>query len=247
MSVMEKYDASQAVEGGRPDGGMGDYIDSLRDDCGLIIGAILWAVKKFAHRDLLAELLEPIAGDFNAISSMQKGWLQVASASGAVGDNYASLRSQVAPVLDGQAAASIDAILDRIAEAHQGQEDAAELIAEQMGNMLEVAQATAECVCAALEFIDSCIQEILADAAVPFAGWVKAGVSAPGKVRRVIQLISQGKDAIENLLRFAKVAITAMKYLNALFDTANLVLNAIELGGDTDNSTDVDDTADAGF
>ena len=112
--------------------------------------------------------------------------------------------------------------------------------------MLEVSQATAECVCAALEFIDSCIQEIIADAAVPVAGWVKAGVSAPGKVRRVIQLISQGKNAIENLLRFAKVAITAMKYLNALFDTANLVLNAIEVGGDVDNSTNVDDTADAG-
>lgn len=245
--ISEKYDASAPVDGGRPDGGMGDYIDSLRDDCGLIIGTILWAVKKFCHRDLLAELLEPIAGDFNAISSMQKGWLQVAQATSAVGDNYESLRVQVNPALDGQTATAIDSILIRIAEAHDGQQEAAELIAEQLGNMLEVSQATAECVCAALSFIDSCIQEVIADAAVPFAGWVKAGVSAPGKVRRVIQLISQGKEAIENLLRFAKVAITAMKYLNAFFDTANLVLTSIEVGGDAVNSSDVDDTANAGF
>ncbi len=134
--ISEKYDASAPVDGGRPDGGMGDYIDSLRDDCGLIIGSVLWAVKKFCHRDLLAELLEPISGDFNAISSMQKGWLQVASATSAVGDNYESLRSQIDPVLDGQAATAIDSILTRIAEAHDGQQEAAELIAEQLGNML---------------------------------------------------------------------------------------------------------------
>ena len=245
--IAERYDASAPVDGGRPDGGMGDYIDSLRDDCGLIIGAILWAVKKFCGRDLLAELLEPIAGDFNAISSMQKGWLQVAQATSAVGDNYESLRVQVGRDLDGQTAAAIDSILTRIAEAHDGQREAADLISDQLGNMLEVSKATAECVCAALEFIDSCIQEIIADAAVPVAGWVKAGVSAPGKVRRVIQLIGQGKDAIENLLRFARLAITALKYLNAFFDTANLVLTSIELGGDAANSSNVDDTADAGF
>lgn len=247
-TVSEAYDASSRVRtGDAPAGTMGAYIDGLKDDCGLIIGSILSVVESLTGYDLLEELLKPIAGDFDAISSMQAGWREVSAACEAVGENYSDLATQLPPGLEGLTEAAAAAMMGRIAEAHDGQREAADLIAVQMDNMIEVSQATAECVCAALQFIDSVIQEILMDAAVPVVGWAKGAATAPGKVRKVIKLISDGKDAIQGLIRAVKACVTALKYLNALLDTANNVLSLMNAGGDVANSSGVDETARAGF
>ena len=247
-TVSEAYDASSRVRtGAAPAGTMGEYIDGLKDDCGLIIGSILSIVENLTGYDLLEELLKPIAGDFNMISSMQLGWGEVSAACDAVGANYADLATQLPPGFEGLTETAAASLMGRIAEAHDGQREAADLIGVQMDNMIQVSQATAECVCAALQFIDSVIQEVLMDAAVPVFGWAKGAVTAPGKIRKVIKLISDGKDAIQNLIRCVKACVTALKYLNAMLDTANLTLKFINAGGDAANSSDVDQTADAGF
>lgn len=247
-TVTELYDASERVaSSGALPGTMGDYIDGLKDDCGLIIGGIFSIVETLTGYDLLEALLTPIAGDFNTISSMQQGWGEVAAACGAVGQNYEGLRGQVAPTLDGRTADALDSMLHRIAQSHDDQREAAELIGQQMNDMLEVSKATAECVCAALEFIDSVIQEVLADAAVPVLGWAKGAVTAPGKVRRVINLIADGKRAIENLVRAVKAVIRALRILNALLDTANAALDAFNIVIDGMDANSTDQTATAGF
>ena len=88
MSISETCDASSAVGGGRPGGGLGQYIEGLKDQCGLLISSIDWAVDQLTGWSLLEALFKPIAGDFDALASMQKAWGNVGTSLGAVGDNY---------------------------------------------------------------------------------------------------------------------------------------------------------------
>ena len=114
-AIYEMYDAGSAVSGGRPDGGMGEYIEGLKDDCGFIIPKIDWAVEKLTGWSLLEALLVKIAGDFNALASMQLAWGQVGLALGATGDNYDSLAGQLPGVWDGEGARSARSRLTSVA------------------------------------------------------------------------------------------------------------------------------------
>lgn len=215
MTISEVYDPSTAVAGGLPDGGMGDYIESLKDDCGFLIEKIDWAVEMVTSWSLLEALFKPLAGDFQTISGMQQGWGNVGAALGAVGDNYESLSSQLPAVWTGEAAAAGQARLRDIADMHQQQVEATGQIQEQLGHVIEVSKATAEVVAAAVNFINDVITEILIDAAAGPLGWVKGSISAPGKAKKIIDLIHRGLTAIEKLTAAAKAAVTVLKYANA--------------------------------
>ena len=112
--------------------------------------------------------------------------------------------------------------------------------------MLEVAHATAEVVVAAIEFLDSIVQELLADAALGPAGLGKAAVTAPGKVRRAIALIDRGIEAVDTLRRAVKTAIRVLRDVGRRWTwptpwSAARVCGARAAGGH------LDDTAAAGF
>lgn len=246
-AITETWDASAPVNGPAPAGTMGDHIDSLMGHCGHIIAGISWVVEEVTGRDLLEELLKPIAGDFHQISSMQAGWRQVQLATSSVGENYQNLSAQLAAVWEGEAQAAACSTLTRVAGSHERQAEAAGLIADQMGHMIEVSLATAELVCAVLEFIDSVVQEILLDVASGPLGWAKGAISAPGKARQLIRLINQGLDAISALVAAVKACVTAMKLLNALLDGANSLLGVINAGGHLSAGSHADDTARAGY
>jgi hypothetical protein len=245
--IAETYDSSAPVALGRPDGGMGDYIEGLKDDCGFIIPKIDWAVEKLTGWSLLEALLVKIAGDFNAVASMQLGWGQVGLALEQTGANYEGLAGQLPGVWEGESGSAAAVRLSDVGSMHADQAEACTHLQDQLGHILEVAQATAEVVAAAINFIDDVIQELLLDAAVPVLGWAKGAFSAPGKAKKVIDLIHRGLEAIERFTRACRAVVTVLKYVNAgltVLDSTVSFGNVVASGAAGGH---VDETSDRGF
>lgn len=246
--VHEVRDAGAVVRGGaRPPGTEGAFVDGLRDDCGLLIGGVLEVVRRLTGRDLLTELLEPLAGDMDAVSSMRAGWAELASATGAVGENYRALAEQVPGVMQGLSADAAARLAGRLAVAHDEQREAATLVAEQLGHVVSVSKATAEVVCAALQFLDGLVQELLLDAAAGPLRWTKAAATAPRTVVRMVRLIDQGRDAVTDLLRAVELAVAALRRVEALLDTLTALAAAVETGAHAEAGQDMAGVAEAGF
>lgn len=244
-TVHETWDVSAMLSATTPQGNQGAFIDGLKDECGPIIGRVLDVVETLTGRDLLKELLDPIAGDFQAVSAMQHGWLVMAEATGQVADNHEALAEQLAHTWEGEAAAAcLDNLGQRVA-GYRRQSDASLLVADQLEHLIEVARETAHVVCAVLEFLDSIVQDLLLSAAG--AGMVKAIATSPGKAVRAARLIDDGVRAIETLRRVAQEAIRAIRDLQALLDVANTVVDLGEIGGHVGAGGWLEETTGAGF
>ena len=182
MTISETYRRRRPARGGAPDGGMGDYIEGLKNDCGFIISSIDWAVDQLTGWSMLEALFKPIAGDFNAVAVDAEGL-------GQRRDRRRRDRRQLrrrrrassrrcGPATRPHAASGR---LHDIADMHDGQQEATQHIQDQLGHVLEVAQATAEVVAAAVNFVNDIIQELLLDAASGPLGWAKGALQRTGQ------------------------------------------------------------------
>ena len=235
-TITEAQNPVAVLGGGAPDGGMGEYIEGLKKDCGFIISKIDSIVSTLTGFSLLEALFKPIAGDFNTVSSL-----------GAVGDNYRSLSGQLPGVWEGQASRAAQHRLTDIADMHDDQQEATQHIQDQLGHVIEVAQATAEVVAAALSFINDVVTELLLDAASGPFGWAKGAISAPGKARKVISLIHRGITAIEKFTRAVKAVVAVLKYVNAGLSAADTVLQFGNAAASTAAGNHMDETSAHGF
>ena len=247
MTITEHVNPVSAVAGGPPPGTQGQYIEDKKGECGLIIPAIDGIVDKITGWSLLEALFKPVAGDFNAVSSMQLAWGNVGNSCAAVGQNYTSLGQQLPGVWQGPAAHAATSRMSDIGEMHADQQEASGYIAEQLGHVIEVGKATLDVLVIAIDFIDGIIQEVILSAMSGPIGWVKAGVTAPGKARRVIELIHDGLRAIEKLTKAAEALLKVLRYVNAGLGGANTVLTSISTAQHADAGNRTDDSADQGF
>ncbi len=247
MTITEQVNPVSAVAGGTPPGTEGQYIEDKKGECGLIIPAIDGMVNKVTGWSLLEALFKPVAGDFNAVSSMQLAWGNVGNACGAVGQNYTSLGQQVPSVWQGPAGNAASARMADVGEMHADQQEASGYIAEQLGHVIEVGKATLDVLVIAIDFIDGIIQELIVSALAGPIGWAKAGISAPGKARRVVELIHDGLRAIEKLTQAAEALLKVLRYVNAGLGGANAVLTSISTAQHADAGSRTDDSAEQGF
>lgn len=230
-----------------PDGGMGDIVDQLRDECGWIVQTIDWICRKAMGFDLIMEIIEPISGDFRTLSSMKLGWENVGTALGGVGGNYAALADQSSAVWQGEARRAAASRLRDTAEMHAKQVEGTGYMQEQLGHIIEVAVETAHCVADGLNLISDILLELAADAAVPVVGWGKALVTGAPKVKRCWDLVHRILEAIEKLTRIVKAALKVLRVINT---SLTVVATASAFGaatGHMDAGSDIDDTADQAF
>ena len=150
-------------------------------------------------------------------------------------------------VWQGPAGASAKARMADIGEMHADQQEAAGYIAEQLGHVIEVGKATLDVLVIAIDFIDGVIQELIISGLAGPIGWVKAGVTAPGKARRVVELIHDGLRAIEKLTKAAEALLKVLRYVNAGLGGANAVLSSIGTVQHADAGNRTDDSAEQGF
>lgn len=246
--VGELVDAAAAVRAAvPPPESDGAFVDGLRDECGLLIGGVLEVVRVLTGHDLLAELLDELAGDMGAVSSMRAGWLHAAAALGGVEENYRGLAAQLPAVWQGESAAAAGGLVGRAADVQDRQREAALLVAEQLDHVVAVSRATAELVCVVLQFLDGLVQELLLSAAAGPLGWAKAAASTPGRVHRMVVLIGRGLDAVEELRRVAALAAGLVARVRLLVEVVGVAADAGEAGAHTAAALRVDDVTRAGF
>ena len=230
-----------------PQGTQGRFIEEQRDECGLLIGAVLEVVRTLTGRDLFAELLEPIAGDFDMVSAMQQGWLHLGDAAQGVERGWTGLGEQLARDWEGEAANGAGESVGRTARLHGRQARACALIGDQLGHLVEVARSTTEVVCAALRFIDSLIQEYLLDAALGPVGAVKAVAQAKAKVQRLVTLIDRAVEAVNALVRAVQAVTAVLRRLDALLAALETGLAVGNDAGHLAAGSWLEETARAGF
>jgi hypothetical protein len=247
MAVFEAYDASSVVGGSPPAGRRGEVIEEAKKNCGYLIRGIDWVVNKVTGWSLLEAILEPLAGDFNALDSMSQAWQEVAVALGAVGDNYRSLGQQLPGVWTGSASDAAVGRLTSIAGSHDDQQEAAEMIAEQLQALIEVSEATVDTVAACINLVNDIAQDLLASAASGGVGLLKVAFTAPGKVKRMVTLIHRAIEALDKLTSAAKAVARVMKYVNASLNVADGVLDFGNAAANSRAGSMTDETADAGF
>jgi hypothetical protein len=80
--------------------------------------------------------------------------------------------------------------------------------------------------------------------APPFGG---LNVTAPGKARRVVELIHDGLRAIEKLTKAAEALLKVLRYVNAGLGGANSVITAISTAQHADAGNRTDNSAEQGF
>lgn len=246
-TITEHVNPVSAVAGGTPPGTQGQYIEDKKGECGLIIPAIDGIVDKITGWSLLEALFKPVAGDFNAVSSMQLAWGNVGNACAGVGQNYTSLGQQLPAVWQGPAGSAAASRMADVGQMHADQQEASGYIAEQLGHVIEVGKATLDVLVIAIDFIDGVIQELIISGLAGPIGWLKAGVSAPGKARRIIELIHDGLRAIEKLTQAAQALLKVLRYVNAGLGGANAVLTSISTAQHASASNRTDDSAQQGF
>jgi len=246
-AITELYDPSVHVSGGAPAGTMGDTMKNLKDDCGWIINGIDWVITKFWQPGLREAIITKLAGDFNAMSSMQQAWSNVEVALEELGLNYDGLAIQLPGVWEGEGGTHAASRMLDIGQMHADQSEAAALIKEQVGNLIDVSVTAAEVVVDALHLINDICQELISAAAVPVVGWAKVLVTGAGKVKRAISLINTCLNAIEKITTAVQKALRCITYFNAGMSVLNTLLNFGETSTAANAGTKVDDTADRGF
>lgn len=230
-----------------PHGTQGSFIDAQRNECGRLIGGALEIVRMLTGRDLFVELLEPIAGDFDAVSAMQTGWKHLAQAAAGVERNWADLGGFLQPHWQGEAADRAATALAESKRNQARQARACALIGDQLGHVVAVARSTTETVCAVLRFIDSLLQEYLLDAALGPLGAAKALVQVKSKVQRLITLINRAVDAVNGLIRAITELSAALRTLDLLLSIAKRTYAVSNDAGHVAAANYVNETAAAGF
>ncbi|WP_028659236.1 hypothetical protein [Nocardioides insulae] len=244
--IMETYDPTTHL-GSAPAGGMGETMENLKGDCGWIINAIDWVVEKFWQPGLREAIITKLAGDFNALDSMKQGWVNVSLSLEEIGENYAGLGQQLPAVWEGKGGTAASSRMGDVRAMHGDQAEAAQLISEQLGNLIDVSVAAAEVVVGALHLINDILQELISDAALPLIGWAKALITGADKVRRAISLIQRCLSAIERITSAIQTALKFLTYFNAGMSGVNAVLNGFETATAANAGSKVDETAERGF
>lgn len=245
-AITELYDPTVHL-GGTPVGTMGDTMEKLKGDCGWIINAIDWVVEKFWSPGLREAIITKLAGDFNAMSSMQEAWANVEVALEETHLNYNALAVQVPAVWEGLGGRNASARMTDIGAMHADQSEAAGLIKDQVGNLIEVSVASAEVVVECLHMINDICQDLISALAVPGVGWAKVALTAKARIKRAISLINRALEAIETITRAVTTALRFLTVANAGLGVGNALLNLGEAATGARAGGKVDETADRGF
>ncbi|MGZ4748141.1 MAG: hypothetical protein ACXVYY_13760 [Oryzihumus sp.] len=219
----------------------GSLIDDLRGECGVILQTIDWIARKLGF-DLIGAIFDPIAGDFSTVDAMRQDWLGVAGALKAIGENYQAMAGALPRVWDAGSAERAVARLRSMGEAHATQAKAAELMSQQLGNMLTAVSEG----CKLLAGVLGLVEEIVLSMSI--AKWAEEILTMGSGVRKVVSLLYRAIEFIKNLskvippmLKAAGILATMFKYMNLAF---MMPVAAVAQG---QAALHADDTAAAGF
>lgn len=223
-------------------GSEGDLIDEMRDNCGFIIQGIDWLLRKVGF-DLIGAILDPIAGDFNAVDAMASNWGVLGNGLGQIGANYSAVAGSVPSVWTGQAADAATGRLTGFADGFATQAEGAQLVMTAMQDMLTATKAVVEFVADAMSMVDDIAVSLICSAFKLFKELATGGAT----IRKIIHLVEGAIAAIRTLQNVVPPLLQACAIMSSMMKALDMVFLIGNVAANSNSGSKADDVADAGF
>lgn len=217
--VVEMYDSATALSC-PPATDTGDYVNSLRDNSGLLIKSIDHLIYKFFKVSVVKEIVDPFTGDWGALSRAAHGWDHMAAALNATADNHASGAAQLSSCWSGEAATRATHRWGNVAELNRRQATGAAMLATQLRHIVDVAKATGELVAMGLQVLNELAMHAAAMAATAGASAVISSFQMPALVVRGAYLINQIMQAIQKMLKIIELVSKVVEVVKKMMTIA---------------------------
>ena len=185
-SIQESQDASSFLV---PPETPTSEMEDLRWSAGVILGSIDWMIEKITGKSLLNDVIyKYVVGDWKVVSRASIAWLEISDAAVAVGQND----SEILPALSEWTGKGSDAAISFITQLSENTtafKDVAKFFSDAMKRFALVLKLAATGIGAALKFISELVLRLIAEGAIPVAGWIAAAADAAWHVSKVIGYI----------------------------------------------------------
>jgi hypothetical protein len=223
-------------------GSEGDLIDEMRDNCGFIIQGIDWLLRKVGF-DLIGAILDPIAGDFNAVDAMASNWGVLGNGLGQIGHNYSAINGALPSVWAGRAADAASGKITGFADAFATQAEGAQLVMTAMQDMLTATKAVVELVADAMSMVDDLAVSLI-------CSWFKLAkelATGGATIRKIVHLVEGAIEAIKTLHNVIPPLLLACAIMSSMMKALDMVFLIGNVAGNATSGSKADDVANAGF
>ncbi|MEE9964783.1 MAG: hypothetical protein K4304_06775 [Propionicimonas sp.] len=205
-------------------------VENIRWSAGLILGGVDWIFEQIFGYSLLEEITKPFSGDWVRMKEASTAWVHTGDALTAMGQNT----SGMVPALASWTGAGSEAFLVAsalVAEAHLALQGPASTIATVIKLIAALAKATVALILKLLEFIQTELLKIAAEAAIPVGGWVLAAVNGVVAAAELVTQVRNAYTLINLLYDFVATATTGLDQLiNARLIMVDLVEGLVRAG-----------------
>lgn len=223
-SIAESQDASSYLV---PPEAPTSEMENIRWSAGVIAGGVDWAIEKFTGVSLLNDVVfKFFVGDWRLVNMAKSAWGEIGDALVAVGQND----SEVLPALaewTGKGSEVANLFIAALAKATTGLSGATGVMSTLLAAFQYFLKEAAKDLGESINFIVNSIVQLLAEMAVPVAGWVAGAIDLVTKIEPVIKkilsiysLVNMIVDIIEGFVRGKAQLLEVQNTMSNLVEAA---------------------------
>lgn len=242
MTIAETYDPQSALV--PPAEAAENFADSLRWKAGPLLGGLDWLFAQIMDgRSLIAELVEPVAGDWVGLEMGAGAWLSAAAATDAIAANIAAMDHQVDATWWGEGASAFKGRISSVADGFGEYADGCRTMSEVTSALLDLCKAAAETIASILGFVGDYLTRLVIEAAVPIAGWIAGAIDGAASAILLINKLNQGYRVIQTVLttieRYRDVITTIVRLAAAIEAMARALTTILKVTSSVGDITSV--------
>ncbi len=245
MTITELQDPQAALVA--PAAPAENFADELRWEAGILLGGLDWLFAQLTGRSAIAELVEPVAGDWAGLERGADAWRNAGRAAEAVAANYDAVTTSIGPGWQGEAADAFLARITSVADGFRDYGDGCASMAEVTDALLDLCQATAEALAGILGFIGDYLTRLVVEASIPVAGWVVGVVDGAVSGAMLVGKLQQGYRLLQRVLDFVERYRDVIRALERLATAVALLARAAQAAAHVQGVGLADDATSAAF
>lgn len=243
--IAEKIDASSLLTA--PAEGLGeDFVKSLEAEAGLLLGTIMWFIRKAFGVSPIEELVKPIAGDWKALMRAESAWESAGLACDAVSANFGALPGMTQD-WQGDAAPAFRSRMSELETNYSKYGEGCTTLSQLTGSLVTVSKSTASTISMILGWIAEEVTQLVACASVPVAGWIAGGAKVALSIRKYWKWIDKGYKAIKRVLDAVETFVNALYTLMTVLRSLALLLNTFSAATSYYATTKADEASEKTF
>jgi len=226
-TISEKIDASALLT--EPSDTGDDFVKTLESEAGILLGGIMWFIRKAFGVSPLEELVKPISGDWRALERAKGGWESAGLACHGVSTNFLGLQNDTVE-WTGDAAPAFRERMGTVSENFATYGEGCTTLAGLTNALIDVSKAVASTISMIIGWIAEEITMLAACASVPGPGWIVGGAKIATSIRKYWGWIKRGYQAIKRILKAVSSFVKAVGVLMDVLRSLTLLLNTFSMG-----------------